>query len=462
MWSFRNTMRRARDRARRLPASLRRTGRRPLALAIAAGLLLSALGPPAAAPVAAAPAGPAARLQLVVKQVEIHNDREGFLSGEGDMTLFFRIWHCNEGIPPPCSSSYSAEPIVRRGIFFGASTGDIVTLDREVPRFGDEILREDTSPELGIPIYAGQYYTLEFEIQEFDGGGETNYDEHLGYVEHVLDTGEHGLGLGTHTARSVREDGVSAGDYTITYEIRKTPLPDLRPVNIQVQELPGSGEKRVCMTVLNSEIGHAFGPFEVALRVDGRVPADGRYTVGLLAAGTSYLACVETALQPGPHLLAAVVDERGAVNEFNERNNVYEQPYTAASGSSSPMTTPSQAQPQADLTVSAIRVNGQAPDGKDDCKDGRNDVAVVVKNGGTGKAGSFAVRLVVDGDDDEAKEKLVADLEAGQEREVRFDDVRLKKGERKLAAIADAKGAVAESKEDDNELKVSARCKDGG
>ena len=40
------------------------------------------------------------------------------------------------------------------------------------------------------------------------------------------------------------------------------------------------------------------------------------------------------------------------------------------------------------------------PNGKDDCGIDKNEVTVVVKNGGKGEAGSFAVRLKVDGDDD--------------------------------------------------------------
>jgi subtilase family serine protease len=167
--------------------------------------------------------------------------------------------------------------------------------------------------------------------------------------------------------------------------------------------------------------------------------------VGLLAPGTDYLACVETALPTsGQHVLAAVVDAPRAVTEFNEANNVYEQLYTA------PAPTPSAA--QADLTVSAIRVNGRAPDGKDDCKDGKNDVTVVVRNGGTADAGNFAVRLVED--------KSVPGLDAGKEREVRFDDVRLKEGKYELSATADAKETVAESDESNNDLKVTARCGD--
>jgi subtilase family serine protease len=75
-------------------------------------------------------------------------------------------------------------------------------------------------------------------------------------------------------------------------------------------------------------------------------------------------------------------------------------------------------------------------------------------------AGDVAVRLTVDGDDEQAREKTVAELGAGQERELRFDDVRLKKGERKLVTSVDAKDAVAESGEDDNERTVTASCKD--
>ena len=43
--------------------------------------------------------------------------------------------------------------------------------------------------------------------------------------------------------------------------------------------------------------------------------------------------------------------------------------------------------------------------------------------------------------------------------DLRFDDVRLKKGERTLVATADAKNAVAESDEGNNELTVAAKCK---
>jgi subtilase family serine protease len=319
---------------------------------------------------------------------------------------------------------------------FGASTGDTKTFVREMPG------------GTGLAVVPGQYYVVRFYMFEEDG----SFDgEEMGEVFHVIDTFEHGLGVGTHTARSLRADGKSAGDYTVTYEIRKVVLPDILPTAMQVDDRQGALEKRVCMAVQNAELV-AAGPFVVDLRVDGAVPPGGRYNVGGLAGGESTWACVEAALPAGQHVLTAVVDDRGGMTEFNEANNVYEQTYVASAAPTAP--------DRADLTLSAIRVNGQEPNGQDVCKKGKNDLAVTVKNDGAADAGAFAVRLVIDGDDDEARVKQVADLAAGQEREVRFDDVRLKKGGRQLSATADAQQAVDETSETNNARTVSVTCED--
>ena len=207
------------------------------------------------------------------------------------------------------------------------------------------------------------------------------------------------------------------------------------------------------MTVVNWGPGHA-GVFQVTLRVNGNVPPDGRYTVGVLAAKTDYLTCVMAILPTaGQYRLTAVADEARTLIERDESNNVFEQALTGTPSSSVPNAA------QADLTVSAIRVNGQAPDGKGDCKAGKNDVAVTVKNAGAGDAGPFAVRLTVDGED--AGEALTSAFAAGNEWEARFDDVRLKQGERQLRVVVDATGAVAESNEGNNDLKVTAGCQGG-
>jgi subtilase family serine protease len=67
------------------------------------------------------------------------------------------------------------------------------------------------------------------------------------------------------------------------------------------------------------------------------------------------------------------------------------------------------------------------------------------------------VRLDADGD--EAGDESVDGLEAGKEREVRFGDVRLKKGEHKLSATLDQKHVVAESNDENNERTAAATCR---
>jgi len=430
-------------------------------LAFAATLAVSAFGPPAPVGAGPEPPEPRARLELVVKQVNIVDDRDPWILGGGEMSLKVDIWRCKGDEPPPCRLGPGTR-LAGAGAFINAGEGETVTLNLEVPQAGDLTVVEDTSRELGFAVYPGYHYAVGFEMSEWDGGLGNEVgsdDDHMGFVFHVLDAGENGLGIGTHTRLSKRDAG-SDGDFVVTYEVRRVPLPDLAPVSIWVDDLPGSPKKRVCMTVVNRGDVHA-GPFVVNLSVDGNVPPDGLYTVGVVGAGMDYLTCVETTLPTaGDYELAAVVDKARVVTEYNEANNVHRQTFTATPSSSSSST--SQGQGQADLTASAIRVRGQIPDGKDDCKDGKNDVAVVVKNAGAAKAGDFAVRLVVDGNSGAAKEEFLADgLDAGQEREVRFDDVRLKKGEHTLAASLDSEGTVAESNENNNELKVTAGCHDG-
>jgi hypothetical protein len=368
---------------------------------------------------------------------------------------------------------------------FSADSGDSKTLDLMMP---------GAPEDPGITLHAGRSYKFQLSMFERDTGG----GDFMGGVQRVLDQ-SNGWGVGLHEQEPAAPfadrslptgdivcagcGGIIVGDYLVTYEIRLSPLPDLRPTAIRVLGAePGdtSGEENVCLGVQNA--GQAdSGAFQLNLYVENTLARNGSVGVVGLAAGASHESCIRTFLPTsGLHRLRLVVDQYRAVAELNEQNNHIDealdrgpaQPVQAPAGAgpASPNTgsasaeqgTPGQKPvtpaPQADLTVSAIRVRDRVPDGKDDCKDGKNRVAVVVKNGGKANAGPFAVRLDVDGD--QADEALISALEAGQEQEVRFDDVRLKKGARTFVATLDPKNAVAESNEDNNELKVAATCKD--
>jgi hypothetical protein len=419
--------------------------RRAPALALAATLLVSALGPPIP-PGVAASEEPATRLQVLVKQIVVNNDHDWH--SQGDMTFTVKLLRCTDKTnhcPPD-----EQELLARSKTMFGASSGQTVTLDRVFPE-NDELIGSEES----YAVVAGERYVLRMDMLERDSGVAGFHDD-LGRVVKTDLTSKNGWRVGSYTEQS---EGYHSGEFEITYEIRRAPMPDLRATGIKIHDLLGDTRKLVCMGVWNAGMADA-GPFTIALHVDGLVPPGGAVSAGRLASGASGELCGEVTLPAsGQHELWAVVDISNTVAESHEANNGHVQQYTVQPAAAPNEPTAEPAKAQADLTITAIRVNGQAPDGKNDCKDGKNAVTIVVKNQGTKKAGDFTVRLVVDGDNGTAREEELADgLAAGQEHEIHFDGVRLKKGERTLLAIADPSKGIGDSKDDNNELTATARC----
>ena len=91
-----------------------------------------------------------------------------------------------------------------------------------------------------------------------------------------------------------------------------------------------------------------------------------------------------------------------------------------------------------DLAVTGIRVKGS-------CQEGKNDVAVTVKNQATGTVRDLIVSLEVDGSD--AKDKSLGSLDAGKVT-AETGDVQLKKGDRKLTASVAPRGSDKDKAED--------------
>jgi hypothetical protein len=451
-------MRRALDSARRAAADISRAPRWLVTLVIAAGLLMSALGPPSSvrADVPPGPVDPVARLQLVLKSIRIRDDRDLF--GEGEMK--FSAVLCEDDAPQSCGRGSS----VRIDLNFNASSGQTVILDRVMPQEGDETTGAAFWFD-GIAVFPGEHYHFQANIYDDD----PTSDDHLGRLVAYLDE-EHGWGIGTSTARSLHNDG-SPGDYDLTFEVRRTPLPDFR-IN-GVRHFESGGREFYCASVEN--IGERpSSPARLVFRARG-VPGSGPVVPALEPNQISEHCIVRSELPAEQHQLEVTVDEPRQISEINEANNRYEMtvpavaPASAAPGSApSPQPAPPESQPetkqdQPDLSVRAIKVNGQAPDGQDDCSVGsKNSVAVVIKNTGSDPTGSFSTRLIVDGNRDDAFDLNVDGLDAGQERDVIFENVQMKKGEHTLKAIVDAEDAIDESRESNNELKATARCKDAG
>ena len=407
-----------------------------------------------------------ARVQVIMHSVKIFDDRDGRFAGDGEFYFWYTLV-CAQ-LTDRCLGN---EEVFLDGYEkrFSAGSGETYALNQAVPVDGSPTNGYQATSDTGYPLYPGHNYRLRWGMEENDSITDR---EQMGDFRHHM-TADTNWGIGTFTTRSARADG-SPGDFELTYEVRPVPMPDLRPVNIKIQDIPGGPKQRVCVAVQN--IGPvAANPFGVVLRVNGDVPFGAQGSSPGLTSGNATDVCIETELPAGgPHKIEAYVDPGQAIIEYNEANNAYEQSYTGSGPAPAPSPEPgpilitsqgkgkddgqgeAQTQSKVDLTVSGIKVNGQVPDGKNDCKDGKNAATIVVKNTGSAKASAFTVRLAVDGG--EAIEETVDGLDAGKEREVKLDDVRLKKGAQKLIATADSKAAIAESNEENNERTVTAAC----
>jgi len=494
-------------------------GRLALALTLALTTLWAAIGVPASVSLGAS-SDAVARYQLIIKEVLIHDDRDGGLAGQGEMGLTVQVIHCPDWLPSPCfyeGKQVGAQVTAKHSL--KGNSGDTVTLNRVVPSAGDEAAGLD-APELGFYAIAGYHHVIRFDMTEYD---DVSNNEGMGWVVHDVESSKvgpggivgGGAGIGTFTLRSLTNQGTKAGDYTVTFEVRQVDVPDVRTARVEVSDLPNSTKKHVCAVVQNIRDTPA-GPFQVYILLNGSDSEGGKPVIPALGGGAVASACVDTAVPTVPEYdISVLLDYPRRLVEFNETNNTFTvkqkgTPKTAGpevTPSSTPISTSTTA--QADLTVTAVKVNGQEPNNKEeakedkeeskdtkdskenkvgkndskndressdskndkgskenkdekadknDCKDAKYTVLVTVKNEGAASAETFVVRLAVGGRSGDDLEQTVKGLEAGKERELKFENVRLGEGEHTLKATADANDAVDESDEENNERDVTAGC----
>lgn len=431
------------------------------------------------------PTEPATRLQVIVKTVNVANDRDGIFSGAGDMLLTASFWQC-PGANPPCSASdrFPAVLLAEAQKSFNADSGDAVNLNRVMPLAGDVKNATFAAEDRGIDVYASQRYLLQISIFERDFSG----GDYMGGVQRVIHEGND-WGIGVHTREPAGEladtsmpytgplcagcGGIIVGDFLVTYEIRRTALPDMHPKSARIVMRPDEKQPRMCAVIENLG-SEAAGNFSTVFIVDGQTAST--FGSGGLAAGQSREYCHQVQpLDYGQHSLQVHVDRPREFPELDETNNVLSQTYVrrviddvvapvtggvldpGPSGEPGPiLTAPA---PRADLQVTSIQARGKSSSGKNDCDPGRNDVTVRIKNQGT-PAANVAVRLTVDGRTGQSVEKTIPSLDAGDEEGLTFESINLDKGDHALTARVDSKAAVSESNEGNNELTVQVSCKD--
>lgn len=98
---------------------------------------------------------PAARLQLVIKSVHIHDDQDW---GEGDITINVYVWQVSHR--QGCTGAILTDECIlslasSMRIEFDAEDGDTVQLNRTVPERGGFTRDASVSPEIGFPLLRG-------------------------------------------------------------------------------------------------------------------------------------------------------------------------------------------------------------------------------------------------------------------------------------------------------------------
>lgn len=411
------------------------------ALAVLATLYATTLGSTARAyPDPANP--PAERLQYVIKSVHIRDDQDTFGSGELQLTTEM----CSSvADPKACGEG----PHIAWHYNFSADSGDTRTFEHVVPT-GTDTAEGGATEAAGIPLFASEKYHLFVHMRDED---EFSYD-FLGYVVAAVDP-LHNWGIGTYTVRSIHNDG-SPGDFDVTFEIRRAPLPDLAISS--VQEVQSADGLYYCVKVGN--IGQDPTPeFVLNISVDGAVLRSPEMPA--INAGEETEHCIRRSeLSAIQHTLSLDVDPSYKVAEMNEGNNHFEYKLPGLATpvpSPTPMPTKNQGngKGRADLTIESIQIGGQTPDGKSSCT---TKLTVTVKNDGDAAADPFVLRVAVEGSKAAPADKTVTGLDAGQEQAIAFEGIHLDPGEHKIRATADPEHAASESKEGNNERKISARC----
>ena len=200
--------------------------------AVALTLIASMLvlpGPVGAAETPAEPK-PTIRVQVLLKSVYIWDDRDW---GDGDM--HFRMWLGCWAAPTPCIRFPSVN-VDHYDKVFSTGSGDTYSLNAVLPGATDRLSLEFATPgRTGYSLFDGQRYELGFEMYEADG---LTNNEDMG-ERHIVLQAENGWGIGDYSLRSTRVDGW--GDYTINFEVRRSPLP--RPPG------PSTSKSRTCQAV---------------------------------------------------------------------------------------------------------------------------------------------------------------------------------------------------------------------
>lgn len=302
-----------------------------LVLLILAPALLSIGALPQSVQATDQPAPEPVRLDIMLKVLRVLDDQDWF--GSGELYLGMSLLECDRRAQvDPCwrSKDFPPHSIGGWSQKLNADTGDILTIDRLFPQPGDTINTAPVAEAVGFPADPGRHYRVVFTMLEDDPTAVElaqcftfimcDPDPKLGTVTLDLDEAS-GWGIGVHSrVRSVNDEG-NDGDFEITYEVRRTPLPDLWARGIR--QIGAGDQAFYCIAVQN--VGERpAGQFPLTVRANGRLIRTVDPMPALEVGETTEHCVMRTELPTEKHLLSFVVDETDRITELHDNNNRYE------------------------------------------------------------------------------------------------------------------------------------------
>lgn len=303
MTSYRAIVPRAFDGLRRLAANQSRLAHLALACGISVTTFMSALGPTSPAH-AEPPPDPVARLQMYVHRTHVYDDRDWIGSGE----MFLRVVLC----PDTGSGRCGSEKLHDSSFIIDSHSGENVILERPVLGvIGDT--SSNITPEAGLAVYAGERFLLEWSAGDTDAFS----DDDMGHFVVPVNQ-ENGWGVTEYAVRSQRNNG-SPADFSVTFDILRTRLPNLFNRGIHIDD--SSGQPSYCVTIFN--MGEpSSGLVPLTVRAEGASIEE--TLLPALDVSQSEEHCVpRSALPATEHHLSFMVDEGRQVPEMSESDNFY-------------------------------------------------------------------------------------------------------------------------------------------
>jgi subtilase family serine protease len=277
--------------------------------------------------------------------------------------------------------------------------------------------------------YVSPYYAAQNRYQSFPGlpaGNQTLIMQFDWWVQ----LGETSLLFVVDSGDDVNEQNEDNNRFEII--ISDVEIPDLLVESIVWEpESPSVGEN-VTFSVNIHNISHRdTDAFWSTYYVDGVRVATGNYSA--LAGGANYTGTFIWQAQPGQHVIEAVLDEAGTINESDESNNRRQVIYTGTL--------------LADLTVDEIIWSPLNPLANEVCV-----YSVTVRNSGPGTADPAQLRLSIG--DGWVNSRAVPFLASGETWTDNFTWI-AELGKHAVRAVVNSDGAVPEDNMDNNQLALS-------